>query len=274
MRPTTRTGERCTTGCSADRRAARFRAALVALCVVAACSSDDDAGDDSSMPGGDASTPDDAGRGGSGGAGSGGSGGGGASGDGGSAAPDGGVAGAVDAGGGLLEMEVSYADDVAPIFATKCNWCHHEDSPTHYDFTQPFDSEIGIVNRDVSWTAAEQTLVVDPGTPQNSFLLEKITREDLDEHEVGFPMPWHIERLTEDELDALRQWIDDGANDDAFYQDTITLIFGDGETLGSRRGKCAFCHYTGGTLLPDLVQPFDPETGAVGVTGVYGRVLI
>ena len=41
-----------------------------------------------------------------------------------------------------------------------------------------------------------------------------------------------------------------------------------------RSGRCAFCHNEGGSLLPNLMNPFDPERGAVGVTGAYGRVLI
>src|SRR5262245_47111772 len=58
---------------------------------------------------------------------------------------------------------VSYANDVAPIFAAKCNDCHHPGSATRLDLTQPFDMEIGLVNRMNTWVDSPLELLVEPG---------------------------------------------------------------------------------------------------------------
>jgi len=87
-------------------------------------------------------------------------------------------------------------------------------------------------------------------------------------------MPWNIARLTATEIATIRQWIQAGANDDTAYQMNVTLIFGDGMTLGSRAGKCGYCHYEGTIQPPDLTHPFDPSTGVVNVSGVHGKLVI
>jgi hypothetical protein len=87
-------------------------------------------------------------------------------------------------------------------------------------------------------------------------------------------MPWNIPLLTERELADLRRWIADGAKDDELYRGTITRIFGDGVSLGSRGGKCSYCHYPGAVFEPDLTDPFHPERGAVGLPSAYGEVRV
>ena len=173
----------------------------------------------------------------------------------------------------VAEPSVSFSADVAPIFAGRCNVCHHPDNAVKVDLTRPFDPEVGIVCRDNSWTMARSTVLVVPGAPDLSALIDKVSMPDLDPKLNGGFMPLNLPLLTEQELADLRQWITDGAQNDAFYQETITRIFGDGVSLGSRSGKCGFCHYAGGQP-PDLTQPFDPTTGAVDVDSIYGGTRI
>lgn len=171
---------------------------------------------------------------------------------------------------GASEDGVTFSRNVAPIFFESCNYCHHPGSPTTVDLTRPFDPAAGIIGRANTWAGASAKLIVDPGNVANSFLIHKLERADLDEHIEGNRMPWNIARLTADEIAALRQWITDGAKDDAFYQASVAPIFGDGVSLGSKGGKCSYCHYQGTPQPPDLTHPFDPTTGVVNVAGVRG----
>jgi hypothetical protein len=170
--------------------------------------------------------------------------------------------------------EVSFRRQVAPIFAAKCNFCHHPDNAVKVDLTRPFDPEVGIINRPNTWTRSEKKLLVVPGDPEASALILKVERTDLEPKVDGDPMPWNIPRLSAQELENLRRWIADGAKDDAFYRGTIARLFGDGVSLGSRGGKCSYCHYPGADFGPDLTDPFHPERGAVGLPSAYGNVRV
>jgi hypothetical protein len=170
--------------------------------------------------------------------------------------------------------QVSFAAQVAPVFAAKCNDCHHPDNAVKVDLTRPFDPEVGIINRPNTWTRSEKKILVVPGDPDASALIWKVEQTDLEHKIDGDPMPWHIDPLTDRELENLRQWILQGAQDDSLYRETITLIFGDGVSLGRRGGKCAYCHYHDASYGPDLVDPFDPENGAVDVDSYFEGVRI
>jgi hypothetical protein len=170
--------------------------------------------------------------------------------------------------------EVSFADRVAPIFAAKCNICHHPDNAVEVDLTQTFDPEVGLIMRPNSWTRSEKKILVVPGDPEASALIWKVDQTELEHKVDGDPMPWHIEPLTEKELEDLRRWISSGARDDEMYRSSITRIFGDGVSLGSRGGKCAYCHYPGAASGPDLTDPFDPARGLVNIASMFGGVRI
>jgi hypothetical protein len=170
--------------------------------------------------------------------------------------------------------EVSFATQVAPLFAAKCNFCHHPDNAVKVDLTQSFDPEVGIIRRPNSWTKSEKKMLVVPGDPEGSALIWKVEQTELDPKIDGNPMPWNIDPLTEKELADLRQWIVQGARDDALYQSSITRIFGDGVSLGSRGGKCAYCHYPGAASGPDLTDPLDSARGIVNINSRFGGVRI
>ena len=170
--------------------------------------------------------------------------------------------------------EVSFSAQVAPIFAAKCNLCHHPNNAVKVDLTQPFDPEVGIINRPNSWTKSEKTILVAPGDPEASALIWKVEQAELEPKIDGDPMPWNIDPLTDRELEDLRRWIVQGAEADALYRSSITRIFGDGVSLGSRGGKCAYCHYAGAASGPDLTDPFDPARGIVNIDSMFGGVRI
>jgi hypothetical protein len=185
-----------------------------------------------------------------------------------------GCGGAASTGDALPPRAAAYAHDVAPIFSQSCIYCHHPGSATAIDFTHPFDPNMGIIRRPNSWENAGAHLIVDPGNVPNSFLIDKVARSDLDPHVEGSRMPWAPPRVTAEEAAAVRQWITDGANDDAFFEANVATIFGDGKSLGTKGGKCSYCHYENTWQLPDLTHPFDQNVGIVDVASSRGGAKI
>jgi hypothetical protein len=170
------------------------------------------------------------------------------------------------AGSGGAASTVSYRTTIAPLFEASCSYCHYTGSLV-IDIEQPFTPVTGLVASANTWADAHpeanlpQRNVV-PGDPDNSFLMQKLTDPNLDPSTSGQPMPWQVARLTEAELTALRSWISAGALNDATFTSTIRPILGSETSLS---GKCVHCHWSGGER-PNLQDPFDPVTGAVGVT--------
>lgn len=169
---------------------------------------------------------------------------------------------------------VSYAEQVRPIFAAKCVACHHPGSPLMLDLQDPFDPELGIINRPNSYTEARNKVVVVPGKPEKSALIDKVAAKDLDHEKDGDPMPFVVEDVTADEIATIRTWIEDGAKNDTFYEEEVAPIFGDGVHLGRRIGKCSFCHTASSPFAPDLVNPFDSKRGVVNVAAGIGGVRV
>ena len=172
--------------------------------------------------------------------------------------------------------EVSFSEDIAPIFAALCNDCHHPGAALPVDFTNPFDPETGIVDRPNTWVpnGSQQTLLVDPGNPDNSFLLVKIEAEELDSHVDGSPMPLLLPRLDADELAAVERWIADGATDDAGFRADVAPLFGTEITLGRDGGRCTFCHYPGSPTGMSVLDVFDPVEGMVGRASLFGGTIV
>lgn len=180
--------------------------------------------------------------------------------------------------GGPAETTVSYKADIAPIFATKCNYCHHPGAAIDVDLTDPFDAQHGLVGRPNTWAAngSKQALLVDPGNVDNSFLITKVVETDLDAHVDGAPMPLQQPAFSDEEIADVEQWITDGANDDEFFASNVAPLFGTEITLGSRSGRCTFCHYPGTPYYFNVLDVFDATTGMVGVDSrsVAGKKIV
>ena len=171
---------------------------------------------------------------------------------------------------------VSYARDVKPIFEDSCILCHHTGSLKLIDIENPFAPTTGLVNSDNTWAIAhpEANLPaknVVPGNPDQSFIMMKIGNPNLPTTAGAF-MPWNIERLADGDIAAVRQWITDGAKNDATYASTIHPLFGTPDELGTAGGKCTYCHFPGGQV-PNLGDPFDATTGAVGLASKSGGTM-
>jgi hypothetical protein len=167
-----------------------------------------------------------------------------------------GASGASSTGGSSGGGPVSFASDVRPIFAAKCYYCHGPTSPTLVDLTNPFDPDLGIINRPNTWVNSEDTLVVEPGNVENSFLITKVEETELDAHIDGSPMPMIMPMLTDDEFAAVEQWIVDGAEDTEFFQTMVAPVFGTAVSLGRAAGKCTFCHFPGNSHNVNVLDVF------------------
>jgi cytochrome c553 len=172
-------------------------------------------------------------------------------------------------------QQVSYSRDVRPIFVGKCISCHHDNNAVRVILTDPFHPELGIINRENSWKQSSREYLVVPGEPEESALMLKVTETDLDPKIEGNPMPWDIPYLGDDDLADLAAWINAGAENNDTFRRVIVPIFGDGVSLGRRSGNCAYCHHPWeGRYEPNLVDPFDPNAGAVNVESAYGGLRI
>jgi len=170
---------------------------------------------------------------------------------------------------------LSYAKDVKPIFASHCTVCHHPGSVIDFDLTDPFDAEHGAINRENSWAKEHQSkypTVVKPGAPDESFLIYKVAGDPdpakFDGANNGDPMPMMIPRVTDAELTDIKQWITDGAKNDAFFTDKVAPIFGTQITLGGKRGKCTFCHYPESPTTLNILDVFNTDTGLVDADSI------
>jgi hypothetical protein len=177
--------------------------------------------------------------------------------------------------GGEEDNEVTYNDDVRPIFRNRCTTCHYSSTPIGVDIQNPFTPDKGLVYAPNSWAAPDaypgltdvQNVV--PFEPENSFLMDKITGE-LPDDGGGAAMPFQVPPLDADEIATLEQWITDGAQNDTFFQQNVRPIFGsENSTREYFGGKCIFCHYSGSPNPLNLSDPFDQENGLVGVPATY-----
>jgi hypothetical protein len=174
------------------------------------------------------------------------------------------------------EIDVSYQRDIAPIFAAKCNVCHYPGSAIKVDLTNPFDPDEGIINRTNSWIihGSPWPLIVDPGNVETSFLIPKVADPTLQTDINGSPMPRHIEPVTEEELAAIKQWIEEGAQNDAFFAAEVAPIFGTEVTLGRNRGKCAWCHNGDSQAPMSVLDVFDEVSGMVNARSLFGGTIV
>jgi mono/diheme cytochrome c family protein len=121
---------------------------------------------------------------------------------------------------------------------------------------RPFDAVSGVVGRPTSWPRAEARLLVEPGNARNSFLIDKLVRQNLVPELEGDAMPLELPRLGGEALTVIRRWISDGALDDATYRGEVAPVFA---------ASCNYCHGPNSGQEPDLTQPFDPVVGVVNV---------
>jgi hypothetical protein len=100
------------------------------------------------------------------------------------------------------------------FFTLRCatQFCHSRQTQSGGLILEEGDSFANLVGVAPQNAAAQSAgmLRVDPGDPDNSYLLLKLS--GLPDSSFGAPMPLVGDRLTEDEVDSIRSWILAGAN--------------------------------------------------------------
>lgn len=105
-------------------------------------------------------------------------------------------------GGGNGGGTVNYSADVQPIINAHCISCHA--SPANPDFGNlDLTSYDGVMDQ----TGPNHAPVITPGDPDNSYLVERI------EGTIPPQMPLVGAPLSSDQINTIRQWIDEGALD-------------------------------------------------------------
>ncbi|MBI2429975.1 MAG: hypothetical protein HYV29_14495 [Ignavibacteriales bacterium] len=97
---------------------------------------------------------------------------------------------------------VSYSKDLFPLVKAKCLKCHEKDdeNPNNY----------AMDNVDLIKKSGKTKNIIVPGDGANSYLILKL----LPKPPKGAQMPiFSKKKLTEEEVDLFKRWIDQGAKD-------------------------------------------------------------
>lgn len=117
-----------------------------------------------------------------------------------------------DGNGGGDDGPVSFADDIQPLLSSQCIICHQPGGIAFADgITQDLragSAYAAIVNQP-SDQDATLTLVI-PGDAENSLLYQKV---NSNEPPIGVRMPQFQPPLSAAQIDLIRRWIDEGAED-------------------------------------------------------------
>ena len=103
---------------------------------------------------------------------------------------------------------ISHAVDIQPIWNESCtNGCHPgNDSMLSLEPEFAWKTMVGIPSVEIPLMDR-----VEPGEPDQSYLVHKIEDTHLDVGGMGFAMPNFSDLLAEDEIQLVRDWIEQGA---------------------------------------------------------------
>ena len=103
---------------------------------------------------------------------------------------------------------ISHAVDIQPIWNASCmSGCHPgNDSMLSLEPDFAWKTMVGIPSVEIPLMDR-----VEPGEPDQSYLVHKIEDTHLDVGGMGFAMPNFSDLLAEDEVQLIRDWIEQGA---------------------------------------------------------------
>jgi hypothetical protein len=97
---------------------------------------------------------------------------------------------------------VSYSKDVYPLVKAKCLKCHEKDDENPNNFAM---DNVALIR-----SSGKAKNMIVPGDGANSYLVHKL----LPNPPKGAQMPiFSKKKLTEEEVDLFKRWIDQGAKD-------------------------------------------------------------
>ena len=95
----------------------------------------------------------------------------------------------------VIQGDVSYANQIAPLFADQCVSCHGEETA---EAGLRLDSYAAVMQ------GSEYGAVVEAGSPEGSLLLDMIAAGE---------MPQEADAMDDDDVELVRDWIAEGAED-------------------------------------------------------------
>ena len=98
-------------------------------------------------------------------------------------------------------LEVSFADEVAPILEENCIRCH---GGPQDDGAQVLEAGLNLTSYETIMVGSEFGSVIEPGNPDDSMLLTLVRDGDMPEE--GDP-------LSPEQVEVIRTWITEGAKD-------------------------------------------------------------
>ena len=104
-------------------------------------------------------------------------------------------------------IEVSFSQDIQPIFTSKCIQCHNQNHPTGLDLREGNSYNL-LVN--ISSTNYAPNLRIEPLSLENSVLWHKVTNSGV----YGGQMPPVGDPLSNFEIEKIESWIELGALND------------------------------------------------------------
>lgn len=105
---------------------------------------------------------------------------------------------------------VSFEQDIQPVFNQSCYTCHvtgAEPAGLALDPGRAYEELVGVES------TQSPLLLVEPGEPENSYLLHKLRGTHLDVGGQGTQMPQGAGSLADEVIELIAQWIEEGAPD-------------------------------------------------------------
>jgi mono/diheme cytochrome c family protein len=107
--------------------------------------------------------------------------------------------------------EVDFKRDIVPIFKTSCVMCHLPGAEPGGLALHPKGGYANLVG--VKSTQSP-LLRVTPGSPEDSYLYRKLVGTQVAAGGTGERMPFGESQLSNEQIDTIRRWIEDGAKSD------------------------------------------------------------
>ncbi|GEM_PF-3225954 len=105
---------------------------------------------------------------------------------------------------------VSFVKDIQTVFSGKCTACHNNSSRLGGLSLEPGSAYNNLVNAKSNESALNR---VTAGSPDKSYLLNKVLGTQGQAGGSGLQMPSAGPRLPQDQINLIQQWISEGAPD-------------------------------------------------------------
>lgn len=106
----------------------------------------------------------------------------------------------------LAADDISFDRDIRPLLSNRCFACHGPDAESR---------EAGLRLDKPDGDAGAIDFAIIPGSVEDSEMWHRITSDD--EYEVMPPPESHLKRMSEEELDLIKRWIESGAKYEGFW---------------------------------------------------------